>query len=416
MTLRTRPQPVPAHRRGSVYALVLGTVAIAVAMVLGGLELSQISSRRARAEADLFSARALADSALEQALWRLTQESGWREAFDGVDINLEVPTLDTGTMSARVFDPDGDLLGNDQDDAIVWGIGTAGGARQIAEATIRPAPRAVGALRSAVHAAGAITITGSIVCDAPITSAASIAASGSARVGADVQAPAITGAVYLRRTSPSSPGHSVPSEVDAPAYWAAQGTSIPISAISGRKIEHQYIGPTSNPWGLPNARGIYVIDCQTQTLTISDTAIDGTLVLLNTGAATVFSKGVRITAPPGQPALVVQGPATISIISGTFEVPVLGGGTIIGGVLGGTGVLTTTQTSGIEGIVHITGACTVQGATSIYGALIAGGTLTLGGAVTVRHMPDLLDAPPMHYWDALLVRIAPASWKQAVDE
>lgn len=413
---RERRHGAGARARGSVYALVLGTVAIAVAMVLGGLELSQIASRRARVESDVLNARALADSALEQALHRLMQVPEWRKAYDGVDIDLEVPALDVGTMSARVFDPDGDLIGDEQSEALVWGIGVAGGARQIAEATIRPTPRAVGALHSAVHAVGAITIAGSVVSDAPITSAASVTASGSARVGAHVQAPIVSGAIYLRSTRKSDPGYNVPSHVDGPAYWASQATNIPISAISSRKIEQQYIGPTSNPWGLANPRGIYVIDCQGQSLTVSDTAIDGTLVLLNTGSATVLSKGVRITAPPGQPALVVQGPITLSIVSGTFEVPLLGGGTIIGGLLGGTGVLTSTQTSGIEGLVFATGALAVQATTVVHGTIIGGSTLTLGGAVTVRHMPELLDAPPKHFWDALLVRVAPGSWKQAVDE
>ena len=68
------------------------------------------------------------------------------------------------------------------------------------------------------------------------------------------------------------------------------------NAPSGwRTIHRQLLSPTSNPFGAgtPNAQGIYVIDCQGEKLSIKDSRISGTLVLLQPNSDTTVHGSIH---------------------------------------------------------------------------------------------------------------------------
>ena len=62
-------------------------------------------------------------------------------------------------------------------------------------------------------------------------------------------------------------------------------TSLPASAYV---MDRVLLSPTSNPYGTPNASGIYIINCNNQNVTIGPCRIVGTLVLLVPGPGRPF--------------------------------------------------------------------------------------------------------------------------------
>lgn len=90
-------------------------------------------------------------------------------------------------------------------------------------------------------------------------------------------------------------------------------TSLPNNAYV---MDRVLLSPTSNPYGTPNASGIYIINCNNQNVQIGPCRIVGTLVLLSPGGGTTIQGPITWeTAVAGYPALLTNGPIAISFSS-----------------------------------------------------------------------------------------------------
>lgn len=90
-------------------------------------------------------------------------------------------------------------------------------------------------------------------------------------------------------------------------------TSLPANAYV---MDRVLLSPTSNPYGTPNASGIYIINCNNQNVQIGPCRIVGTLVLLSPGPGTTIQGPITWeTAVAGYPALLTNGPIAMSFSS-----------------------------------------------------------------------------------------------------
>jgi hypothetical protein len=87
-------------------------------------------------------------------------------------------------------------------------------------------------------------------------------------------------------------------------------TSLPSSAYV---MDRVLLSPTSNPYGATNASGIYIVNCNNQTVTIGSCRIVGTLVLLGAGSGTTIQGPITWEpAVAGYPALLSDSSISIS--------------------------------------------------------------------------------------------------------
>ncbi len=413
---RRHVRPSAPQRRGSVYALVLATVCVAVAIVLGGLELTGIAARKSALVGDMTAARGLAFSAVDQGVAVLASDSAWRTTFASGAIALPVGSVSGGTMSASVADPADALLGNNDEQAVViYGIGRRGSARQMVQATLRPTPRAFAALGYAAHVVGTMTLGGTIIASEPLRSVGNVTAS-SARVGAPVMTSGtISGSMYLGTTTTGVVAVSYPTSA-AISYWQSRGVLIDINSIPSSTIENTYLLPTYNPYAPNTPSSVYVINCAGKSLTIKNCRIASTLVLLNPGSRTNITAGVSLEAPAGQPALLATGPVDMNITRSTIsdseiQVTLLG----LGNTLSGLGISGNTYVCRIKGLVYATGNLTLRGTTRVEGAVLGDANLTVSDTPIIDHEATLLTSPPRGFWEGLDLRVVDGSWKQAVD-
>lgn len=409
MTAPRATMPGGPRSRGSIYAMVLATVSCAVAIVLGGLELSQLGVRRAGLLGDSASATCLARSAVEEAVTLITADANWRKTYTrGV---VCARSLGNGRAEARVIDPvDGVIDTGDYDDVLLWGVGAQGDAKRTVEVTLRPTDRPMTCLKSALHAASDITITGVITTDGPITSETKAIATG-ARVAGDVTAPSVSGSVYLRSTTTAKPSYTMPT-VAVVSTWAARGTSISRAQLTSNTLSNVILSSTSNPFGAADPNGVYVIDCQGQSITITNVIVIGTLVLKDAGKNTTVTGAAVIKAPTGQPALLVDGAMDLDITSASVNATAIQTKMGLSNLLGVVGaILTGNPTSTIEGPVYVSAELTLRGITPVVGTVITGSTAAVSGTVKVRYDPTVLDHPPAGMAEAIDMRIVPGSWK-----
>lgn len=409
--MSTRRLPIP-RRRGSIYAMVLATVACAVAMVLGGLELSQIGARRAALLSDRLVARQLAYTAMESALWTLRGDSNWRITYsDGVMPDMKFPG---GTGATTLIDAvDGDLGDDSGDDLFMQGRGTAGNAVQTMQVLLRPANRPMGGLYSAIHAADGITISnGSLLASGTVSSEVRVSASA-ATVYADVYAPSVEGSGFMGASTLGNPLYTMP-ESGLTNAWAARGYVLPALVAGGGSLKVSTLTPGPAPTGSPE--GIYVIDCQNQPYTISDLVMVGTLVLRNAGAGVTISGGAVLRAPAGRPVIVCDGPLTLNITSRTWttatnqSVSVSLLGLLNVNLAGGS-----TVSSVIEGLVYARHTLKLQGVTPVRGSVLGGAGVVVSGSPSVMYDPTVVDNVPPGFVEAIDLKIVPGSWQQVVD-
>jgi hypothetical protein len=88
-------------------------------------------------------------------------------------------------------------------------------------------------------------------------------------------------------------------------------TSLPSSAYVMDRI---LLSPTSNPYGMPNSNGIYIINCNGQNVTITACRIVGTLVLIGAGSGTTIQGPITWEpAVAGYPALLSDSSIQIAL-------------------------------------------------------------------------------------------------------
>lgn len=204
-----------------------------------------------------------------------------------------------------------------------------------------------------------------------------------------------------------------PSTVDDDYYgWAtALGTSSTLDRV--------VIGPNVNPFGSPDADGLYRMSLSGAT-TIRRSRILGTLVIKTNGNTLTIGDNVRIEAYRSDyPALIVDGNVDLafndfgSTLSEVTESTNFNpAGVPYKGVTDSDKL--DTYPSEIVGLMHVTGTISVSGAPVIRGILLSNGTLTVtsNDNLVVYRDAKLYSDPPIGYGTPSRVETKPGTWKR----
>jgi len=96
---------------------------------LSAIRVAQHKLKRSQSENDVYAARMLALSAVENAMSDINSNGSWRSTYAN---NVEYPatpiSLNGGTITCKIVDADGDLTDDTSDPATLYGIGRVGNA------------------------------------------------------------------------------------------------------------------------------------------------------------------------------------------------------------------------------------------------------------------------------------------------
>jgi hypothetical protein len=187
-------------------------------------------------------------------------------------------------------------------------------------------------------------------------------------------------------------------------------------------MDRVLLSPTSNPYGTPNAQGIYILNCGGQSVTIGPCRIVGTLVLLSAGSGTTIQGPITWEpAIAGYPALLADQAIAISFNStAALSESTLGVNFNPAGTpypySGGSANTTVTDAfpSIINGLVYCGGNLTIASAAKFRGSVITAGQLNLNAtSTTLSYGNDAFVSPPPGFTTSLpALYPVPGSWQR----
>lgn len=414
---RTRPRAP----RGTVYLIVLSTVALATTIGIAGVLLAQSKRRTAQAEFNAAIARANALSAVEYGLQVAQNTASWRASVqpDGtiLDRNGSSGRLKLSATDAT----DSDLADSLSDPVTLTGEGTYGASRQLVRVTLTPSSPPLDALSVGIAVQNTIDFSGSgttyIRADGGIHSNTSIASSSATILSPVSAVGPITGTGYSVGTTTPAQARQMPDASSVVAMYTSMATVIPYASISGNKIEKVLLSPSSNPWGTTNAAGIYLIDCGDKKIEITNSRFLGTLILVNPKSNSTFAGPCLMESlSQDAPALIVVGDMPFDLGTGTlYELSLMTNFNPSGSPYRGQSntLAIDSYPTLISGIVYVTGHATVSSALTIEGSLLVGGKLNVSAPLTVRHVP-IVNAP-IGFGSGSGFTAGSTDWSQAVN-
>jgi hypothetical protein len=191
-------------------------------------------------------------------------------------------------------------------------------------------------------------------------------------------------------------------------------------------MDGQVLSPATNPYGAPNARGIYILNCAGRDVVIANSRVVGTLVLLNPGPGTMIAGSVAFEpAESTMPALMTDGKITLSLSRDDLSESQLGVNFNPPGVPypfeSGAGSFTNatatdTLRSGITGLVYSKADLAVENDTLVSGVLAVDGAVAVNASSLTLHYSNryLINPPPGFASAAVAMRPVPGSWKREV--
>lgn len=421
----TRPLPPRLRRRGGAYALVVGIAFLATVMGLSVLLVSQYAGRNSGLSNDSAEAEALAQSAVEYAMTRTAADPLWRYTYQNNQETTPIP-LGRGTIAYKFVDvADGDLTNNTNGEPVrVYGIGRVGKATRVYSVSMA-ATQPLNSLQTVMDAGGNIdlgltTLTGSGIVSANGTISAITALLGNLTMEAVAALNLGSSSGSGSRTSGVAP-RALPDPVHAFDWYLANGTVIPLTAIPGpgtaKVVKFRLFSPASNPFGgQPNAYGVYVIDCQGASITVSQCRVVGTLVLLNTTTASTIQDS-NYFAPTSNNAasLLVRGDITIAMTGTALADNGATGDAYVGAINfnpAGTpyngasdATYATTYPSEIDGAVYISGNLVTNSAPAFVGSVLIGSNVQTSGSLSLNYSAIPYNSPPAGFKTSALVPI-----------
>lgn len=405
---RTAPRR-PTRRRGSLYLPVLLVGSIVTALAIGGLLVTRSTARTASLRTDLAQARFAAASGIEAARAYIASTPNWRTLrADGVLYNATAFAAGTARFSVTAENPLGPLNRTSLDPVTITSVGTAGVANHTLTATFAPLNiQPLTCLNPTVAAASGIHFDSATVLGRKQLIATNGAITTSLlgnSVEPDVEATlTVTGLGFSGSIAILSPAETYPAG-DVFSWYTAVGTAMAYNSLPGssgnRILTRTLISPLHNPFGQPHPHGIYMIDCAGGQLTISNTRIVGTLIVLNASQVTLSGSVTWEPARGDLPALLVQGPlawrttnTNLREVDGSVNynppgVPFPYHGTAADNSASGQ------TASFINGLVYASGNIIFAESPVLHSA-VSGGSITFGGTVTLARNDDRnLTSPP----------------------
>lgn len=413
-----------ATRRGTAYVVAVGIGLMVAAIALGGMSVARSRAAANKLRNDEVQARTVARSAIELARATIKSDSSWR-ANHSNGTWLAGGSLQDASIDFSVTNSAGALNRSELDSVVVLADATVGLSRQRLSVQLDAKTVPLNCLAIPLTVGGAINATSSTITPAGATIATNLSiTSVLATIRPNVEAGvSIIGTGFFGTTTTSAAARVLPNSSVFDSY-VASGTAISIGSLPlvsfKPTIQKVVLSPASNPYGPTNANGVYVIDCQGQSLVITNCRIAGTLVLLNPGLSTAVSGSVRwFPAVSNYPCLLVNGSISLqmsssnlseSTLSTNFNPP----GTPYGYPAGSTDTDTSdSYPSSISGLVYASGNVSTSNAPTV-GVLIVKGTLTVGGTLTLAYDNNPYNSPPPGFYTVTMTP-SQGSWRRVVD-
>ncbi|MBI4717861.1 MAG: hypothetical protein HY763_08670 [Planctomycetes bacterium] len=388
------------RRRASVYVLVLGCSLAAMTIAVGAVLAVRVDRRGALRTGDFLEARLYAQSAVEIGQWMVT-DTTWRSTKPQGAWKLNQP-LGRGLYSLYAVDPvDANFANNASDHVILTGIGTIGTTVYKLSVELEPfGPAGLNCLASAMHTNTAFDTTTTITISAPLSSNGTARVRATGVVNGNIEA---VGTIQLDggctgTTTTGIAAKQVPTS-SAFDYYIANAVEIPFASLPGGAIKNALLTPGANPYGpTTHPKGLYLIRCNNNTITVQDSRIRGSLILLDPGANSTLKGSVNIeTDDPALPAIMVRGTMSFGWTGDLLESN--GSNPNFNPVGSPYQGITDTDTADtypgiIKGLVYVSGDLTLSATQTYNGAMVCGGTLNATGPVTVTHDNNLINAPP----------------------
>lgn len=387
-------------KRGSIYLIVLSTTVLVTSIALLGVEAQRNTARSVELIVNSSKARANCQSAFETALQQLTTTSNWRSKLNSGSAAFEYTDSSGNTQKVIVTDPvDGNLADDQWEDIVLSSTATQNGATQSFSVQLKPVVDPDPALAYGLYSAGTITFESvTFSSNRAIYSRGNVIASASSVYSPVGSSGTISGSTYYgsNRTNLPLERATDPAVI---SQWESRGTVINASDIPSRQIRTVALGPGLNPYGskTTNASGIYVIDCQNGSLTISNCRIVATLIIKNC-TSLKFSGSVSIQSPSStQPTLLVDGSADIELSNTDLgELTNLTNFNPSGVPNSGITDIDTLDTypSRINGLMYITGALRIAGTSRLIGVVICGSDVKIASNVGLQYSSGFYNDPP----------------------
>lgn len=421
--MRSTPR---CRRRATAYFVVLVSASMVTMVGLSALVAHRVQLRISEQESGLAEARFYARSAIEMGLLWIEDDPDWRDNRSSGVWVADVP-IGEGSFSLEGIDPsDKDLADSASDLLVLIGTGAKGTARYKLQVTLVPQGQSLTCLETALHAGNDLLLDGTVVeCDQTISANNNVVATN-ANVNADVEAAnTVSGQYYNQGMADGASGVVARTMPDVAVFssYVADGTPINIVSIptSGGvpTISGELISPLCNPYGATNELGIYVIDCATQKLIITDSRIVGTLVLANPGSGSEVRGSVTWEpAVANYPALLVDGSMRVSfdktpLSEGSLGVNFNPPGTPFEGAENGDRM--DTYPSQIKGLVYVSGDAETLNSCTFDGVVVVGVTMTTTNELSLTYDQTFLNDPPPGFGEASTMALSPGSWRQVVD-
>ena len=410
-------------RRGTVYVVVLATVAMVTAIGLTTLAAQRVQRRLIESSNDAAQARLYAQSAAEIGLLSATNTATWRSQIaSGGWVSSQA--IGDGTFSLTAVDPvDGDLTDSLLDPVVVTGVAVRGQAQQMSEVTLEVHLEPVTSLESTIHAGNDVLLDSIVVDGGGVISANNAIDANSSEINMDVEAVGlVTGGNFNAAQATGVLPKTMP-DATVFDYYVGVGTLLPRRAISrqsGRRVfEAMVLSPTENPYSSDlNAEGIYVVNCSNGDFVIRNCRIVGTLVLLDADSVTIESSVYWEPAIENYPSLLLRGDATFAIgtsplkenTDGVNFNPV---GTPFNGMEDSD--LYDAYPSELNGLFYVTGSADSMNSPTIHGVVLVGVTFSAKGGLNLEHSTIFHDNPPPGFFGAGPFRVAAQGWRRAVN-
>lgn len=390
--------------------IVAGIVSL---VALSSMQIARLQLKRSGSDVDRLAARALAMAGVEYALAEINTNPNWKTSYA---FNTEYPkTLGSRTFAWKVADS-----GNKQ--RRIDGIGRAGQAACVFSVNIQVSEAALlscGLLCGGSFAGGPDgKICNANVQGAPLVSNSTLT-NTSCGIVANVEAQTIINNASITGTQTvAAPLRSLPDSSSVFDYYLANGTTIATATIDARLLS-----PFSNPFGAPNPNGIYIINAGGLDVTIKNSRIVGTIVVINAGEVTVDGEVNWEPAHMHFPALMVAGDLRMRVSDALLSESAQSKNF--------NSLLTPYKTiwdidqsdvypSALAGIFYCTGNLNIDGkqaglTTRLDGLLIAGGNCVIHktGNLFVNYNTTHALNPPPGFAGTPVNQIVPGSWRQS---
>ena len=425
-------------RRGGAYVLVLGSCMLVTILGLTAIAASRGLARIGTADNDQVHAQAHAQSAIGLGRFWIAQDPMWRTTRTAGSWTPFPQPVGRGSFTLEVTNPNAVTLGNSiMDPVVLTGTGFSGTARHRTQLTLVPVIRAHTCLNVAMASGGNQSYSGTanaVDCNQTVASNRGITASGTA-----FNATALEAVTSLSLSSCTGTGgrsfvtspRTLPDPATAFDSYLAEGTPISMTSLltasGGYAIDRKLISPANNPFGLTNPNGVYVIDCLGLPLTIQDSRVVGTLVLLNPGAGTAVQGSVVWSpAVANYPSLLVRGDAAVRFGTTALVEDASGKTPDVNFNPAGTPYPHTgnnadadvldSYASQFDGLVYVSGNLTLSGSPTIKGVIVCEGTISSTSApLKLTFLNTFAKNPPPGFFPPPEMQAKAGSWAQAAN-